>query len=112
MRYLTSFKRALFASIAFSIFVSVPGNGADPSGAVWITVADGGFCLVEGARIPCADVLKQLREVVKAPAGTHLHVRAEKSATYESISAVFALIQKTEYVTKMGYVNVSDSSNQ
>ena len=112
MRYRTSLRLSLSAIAAMSVFVPAPSIGSDPPRAVWITVSKGEYCLVEEAKIPCADVLKQLREVVKAPAGTHLHVRAEKAATYESISAVFALLQKTEYVTKMGFVNVSESSSQ
>jgi len=109
MRYLTSLRLSLSSIIAMSVFIPAPSMGADPPRAVWITVAEGDYCLVEESKIPCADVLKQLREVLKLPAGAHLHVRAEKAATYESISAVFSLIQKTEYVTKMGYVDVSES---
>jgi biopolymer transport protein ExbD len=112
MRYLTSLRLSLFAITAVSVLVPAPSIGADPPRAVWITVSEGESCLVEEARIRCADVLKQLRDVLKAPAATHLHVRAEKAATYESISAVFALLQKTEYVTKMGFVSVSESSSQ
>jgi len=109
MRYLTGLRLALSSIIAMSALIPAPSVSAEPPRAVWITVAEGHYCLVEGAKIPCADVLKHLREVLRVPAGAHLHVRAEKAATYESISAVFSLLQKTEYVTKMGYVNVSES---
>ena len=109
MRYLTSLRLSLSSIIAMSVFVPAPSMGADPPRAVWITVAEGEYCRVEEAKIPCADVLKHLREVLKVPAGAHLHVRVEEAATYESISAVFSLLQKTEYVTKIGYVNVSES---
>jgi len=111
MRHLNSLRLALCASIVMIAFPLAPSMGADPPEAVWITVADGNYCFIKEAKIPCADVLKQLRDVVKAPPGTHLHVRAEEAASYKSISAVFALIQKTEYVTKMGYVNTSELSN-
>ena len=109
MRYLPSRRLSLSSIIAMGVFIPAPSMSADPPRAVWITVAEGQYCLVEEAKIPCADVLKHLREVLEVPAGAHLHVRAEKAATYESISAVFSLLQKTEYVTKMGYVNVSES---
>ena len=109
MRYLTGLRLSLSSIIAISVFIPAPSMSAEPPRAVWITVAEGQYCLVEEAKIPCADVLKHLREVLKVPAGAHLHVRAEKAATYESISAVFSLLQKTEYVTKMGYVNVSEA---
>jgi biopolymer transport protein ExbD len=110
MRYLTSLRLSLSSILAMSVFIPAPSMSAEPPRAVWITVAEGQYCLVEEAKTPCADVLKHLREVLRVPAGTHLHVRAEKAATYETISAVFSLLQKTEYVTKMGYVNFSESA--
>jgi hypothetical protein len=68
--------------------------------------------VVEATAIPCADLLKHLREVVKLPAGSNVRVRVEPTTSYESTARVFELLQKSEYKTPIGYVNVADSPDQ
>ena len=68
--------------------------------------------MVEGSAIPCAHLLKHLREVVKLPAGSNVRVRVEPTTSYESTARVFELLLKSEYKTPIGYINVSDLPDQ
>jgi biopolymer transport protein ExbD len=85
---------------------------AEPPRQIRITVVAGDSCVVEGTAIPCADLLKHLREVVKLPAGSNVRVRVEPTTSYESTSRVFELLQKSEYKTPIGYINVKDFPDQ
>jgi biopolymer transport protein ExbD len=85
---------------------------AEPPRQVRITVIAGDSCVVEGTAIPCADLLKHLREVVKLPAGSNVRVRVEPTTSYESTARVFELLQKSEYKTPIGYMNVRDFPDQ
>ena len=68
--------------------------------------------MVEATAIPCADLLKHLREVVKLPAGSNVRVRVEPTTSYESTARVFELLQKSEYKTPIGYISVKDFPDQ
>jgi hypothetical protein len=77
-------------------------------------VVEGGSCVVEGTAIPCAELLKHLREVVKLPAGSTVRVRVENTATAatdEVTTKVFDLLLNSEYKTPMGIVDVSKLPN-
>jgi biopolymer transport protein ExbD len=94
------------------LFLTITGAAlplrAEPSRQLRITVVAGDSCVVEGTAIPCADLLKHLREVVKLPAGSNVRVRVEPTTSYESTARVFELLQKSEYKTPVGYINVTD----
>ena len=68
--------------------------------------------MIEGTAIPCADLLNHLREVVKLPPGSNVRVRIEPTTSYESTARVFELLQKSEYKTPIGYINVNEVSGQ
>ncbi len=91
---------------------SSPSLRADPPRQIRVTVVEGDNCVVEGTAIPCADLLKHLREVVKLPAGSNVRVRVEPTTSYESTARVFELLQKSEYKTPIGYINVRDLPDQ
>jgi len=86
---------------------------AQPAQEVLITIADGGVCVIRDVKIPCTDILKHLREVLRLPAGSLVAFRAEKTSTYETTAAVIELIQKSEYRTKkMGFVNFAEKPKE
>jgi biopolymer transport protein ExbD len=85
---------------------------AEPPRQILVTVVSGDSCVVEGTAISCADLLKHLREVVKLPAGSNVRVRIEPTTSYESTARVFELLQKSEYKTPVGYINVSEFPDQ
>jgi biopolymer transport protein ExbD len=86
---------------------------ADPPQEVLITVADDSVCVIRDVKLPCADILKHLREVLRLPAGSLVAFRAEKTSTYETAAAVIELIQKSEYRSKkMGFVNFAEQPKE
>lgn len=76
---------------------------------VTITIADGSNCAVDNTTVLCPDVLKYLREVLKLPAGSRVHLIAEKNSTYESTVKLVELLEKSEYKLPVMYMNGSDS---
>ena len=100
---------AVLSMVIASVALPMPAKSPQE---IRITVAEGKNCVVEATRILCADLLKYLREVLKLPAGSLVLVRAEKTSTYESTAKVFELLQKSEYKTPIGYVNVSELPNE
>jgi biopolymer transport protein ExbD len=109
MRHLFSAKFLPLAIISFTLVGAASALRAESPQEAVITIADGKYCLVEEARILCADVLKHLRDVLKLPAGSLVRVRAGKTSTYESTAKVFELLQKSEYKHKLGFINFSHS---
>jgi biopolymer transport protein ExbD len=98
----------LFLAIASS---ALPVR-AEPPRQIRITVVEGDSCVVEGTAIPCVDLLRHLREVVKLPAGSNVRVRVEPTTSYEFTAKVFKLLLKSEYKTPIGYINVTDFPDQ
>ena len=83
---------------------------AEPPRQMLITVVEGGSCVVEGTAIPCTDLLKHLREVVKLPAGSLVRLRVENtatSATDEVTMKIFESLLNSEYKTPIGIVDIS-----
>ena len=83
---------------------------AAPPRQMRVTVVEGGSCVVEGVAIPCVDLLKHLREVVKLPAGSLVRVRVENTATTatdEATMKIFEPLLNSEYKTPIGIVDVS-----
>jgi biopolymer transport protein ExbD len=83
------------------------GFAGEPLRETFITVADGPYCVINKAKLLCADVLKHLREVLKLPPGSQVRLGVEKDSTYESTAKVLELIKKSEYKTPMGYINTA-----
>ncbi len=108
MRHLRGSAFSTLSIVYLAMASAAPPSPAGPPQEALITVADGNNCIVEGARLLCADALKHLRDVLKLPAGSLVRVRVEKVSTYESTAKVFELLQKSEYKTRMGYINVSE----
>lgn len=104
-------ERAL-AAVALFAAILAPASADEPAREVTITIADDANCLVDSAKVPCADVLNQLRNVLGLPAGSRVHLVVEKTSTYESTAKVIELLQKSEYKQKMGYVNSRDSADE
>jgi len=94
--------------VALFVAFLAQASASEPPREVTITVADDANCLVDSTKVLCADVLNQLRNVLKLPVGSRVQLVVEKTSTYESIVKVFELLQKSEYKQKMGYVNFRD----
>jgi len=81
----------------------------EPPREVTIRITDDSYCDIEKTRLLCSNVLDHLREVLKLPAKSRVHVLVDKTSTYESTAKVMELLQKSEYALPMGYVNFEDS---
>jgi len=86
-----------------------PVMGDEPQPEVTIKLTDGSNCVIGITKMPCADVVNHLREVLKLPAGSPVRLLPDKTSTYETTVKVIELLRKSEYATPMGYVNVADS---
>ena len=84
-------------------------SGEEPVRVITIKIADDANCMVEDARVPCADVVAYLRDVLRAPVATRFRIVPDKASPYEATAKLMEQFQKSEYKLKMGYVNVAES---
>jgi biopolymer transport protein ExbD len=70
--------------------------------------ADGRHCVILRSEIECSDVVTHLRNVVKLAPGSAVRLKADKTASYNTVAAVLSAVQKSEYTTQIGYVVVSE----
>ena len=104
-------RRALFLPIlALSSAVPLTGcqdrqkeaPGADV--AVHISVkADGRNCAVRERTMLCTEVFSYLRNDLKLPAGSEVHVNADPDAPYESVAKVLDELQRSEFLKEIAF---------
>ena len=111
MRYLLGPGFSCIAGVALFVILVAQASDSEPPREVTITVADGVNCLVNETKVHCPDVLNQLRNFQRLPAGSRVHLLVAKTSTYESTAKVIELLQRSEYKLKMGYMNVRASPN-
>ena len=108
MRHRLSPRILPLALLSLTMIIAALPLRAEPPRQIRITVVAGDSCVIEGVAIPCADLLNHLRDVLKLPAGSNVRVRVEPTTSYESTARVFELLQKSEYKTPIGYINVTE----
>ena len=108
MRHLLNSKVWLIVFSALAAANTQLASGEQPIKVVTIRIADDINCVVEGTRVPCTNVVAHLRDVLRAPAGTHLRILPDKASSYEATAKLIEQFQKSEYKLKMGYVNVAE----
>ena len=103
-RWLSFEPRKLHESmIARSSYPNVPPWGAFSSLEVLVVVqSDGTHCAVEKKELLCSDVVSHLRNVLKLPPRSRVHLQVGPAAKYESVMRVADLLNKSEYPLPVG----------
>ena len=95
------------ASLAtsFAVCAAVALGGEPSSLEVLIVVqSDGTHCAVEKKELLCSDVVSHLRNVLKLPPRSRVHLQVGPAAKYESVMRVADLLNKSEYPLPVGYL--------
>jgi biopolymer transport protein ExbD len=66
--------------------------------------ADGEHCVVRAVTILCSDLAAHLRDTLKLPQETTIHLRAERAASYRSGRTVLDVIQKSGFKHPVAYL--------
>lgn len=89
----------LLATLAMARAAETPG------GDIQVTLApDGEHCIVHTVTIACADLTSYLRDTLKLPRETTIHLQAAPAASFESVRKVMAIIEKSGFNHPVGYV--------
>ncbi len=109
MRQLLTPKFLLLTLSALSSLHVERALGEQSVEAITIRITDDTNCLVEEARVLCANVVAHLRDVLKVAAGTYVRILPGNASTYDGTAKLMAQLQKSKLKLKMGSVNVADA---
>lgn len=81
------------------------------SGDINVTLkSDGEHCSVRNVTIVCADLAAHLRDTLKLPAETMIHLRAGRAASYQSVKKVIDIIKQSGFRYPVAHVTEPKSS--
>jgi biopolymer transport protein ExbD len=103
----TFISRAIAAALAISLgtYTSMAIGEEPPSREATLTVqSDGTHCIVDKTTLLCSEVVSHLREVLKLPAKSRIHLQVGNGAPYESVMKVVDMLNKSEYPSPVGYL--------
>jgi biopolymer transport protein ExbD len=72
--------------------------------------SDGEHCLVRDVTILCSDLAVHLRDTLKLPRETLIHLRAGRAAPYQSVGKVVDIIKKSGFRYPVAYLTEPESS--
>jgi biopolymer transport protein ExbD len=86
-----------------------PSSSAAPD--VRITLrADGEHCVVREVTVLCSALPAYLRDTLRLPRKTTIHLQAARAASYQSVRAVLDLIEKSGFNHPVGYLTEPKSA--
>ncbi len=103
----TRITRALAAVLAISLgaYTSMAIGEQPPSREATIVVqSDGTHCIVDKTKLLCSEVVNHLREVLKLPPKSRIHLQVGNGTPYESFMKVVEMLNKSEYPIPVGYL--------
>jgi ribosomal protein L7/L12 len=77
-----------------------------------VVKADGANCVVQERSMPCSGAITYLREELKLPAGSDVHVKADPGASYESVAKVLNELQRSEFMKSIAFIIPADPSTR
>ena len=108
MRHLLPSKTLLLVIVGLSAAPVTLTAGEQLAQVVTIRITNSANCLVDDTRVPCANVVSYLRDVLKLSARTQFRILPDKDSPYEATARLMEQFQKSEYKLKMGYVSVAE----
>jgi biopolymer transport protein ExbD len=73
---------------------------------------DGEHCAVRAVTIVCSELPQYLRDTLKLPRETTIHLQASRAASYQSVRAVLDIIEKSGFNHPVGYLTEPKSSEE
>ncbi|MEJ1966463.1 MAG: biopolymer transporter ExbD [Gammaproteobacteria bacterium] len=100
--------RRIIFLVAALVMASMLMRGAASEAAardIRITLmADGEHCLVSEVTILCSELSAYLRDTLKLPQETTIHLQAARAASYQSVRTVLDIIEKSGFSHAIGYL--------
>jgi biopolymer transport protein ExbD len=99
--------RSIFLVAALVMALALMRGAASETAARDIRVAlmaDGEHCMVREVTIFCSELSTYLRDTLKLPRETTIHLQAARSASYQSVRTVLDIIEKSGFNHAVGYV--------
>ena len=101
----------LVAALAMGIILVGAAMAETATRDIEITLkADGERCVVRDVTLHCSDLAAYLRDTLKLPRGTTIHLQAARAASYQSVRTVLDIIEKSGFNHPVGYLTESKSS--
>ena len=113
MRYASSIGFLLAALVMTPMTVRDAHAAETPASDITVTAkSDGKHCLVRDVTIRCSEVAAYLRDTLKLPRETMVHLRAGRAASYQSVRNVMDIIEKSGFNHPVAYLTdaVADAS--
>jgi len=100
--------------VGLLVALSIHAQAAQPALPTIISVtlkSDGDHCVVRDVTILCSDLAAHLRDTLKLPKETEIHLRAGRAAPYQSVRKVLDIIERSGFTYPVAYLTEPKSSN-